>query len=162
MENWGLVTYREARLLVDVNKTTSTAKRDVARVCCHEISHQFFGNSTTMLWWSDLWLNEGFARFCEYLAVDFLFPELDVFSSFVVDVVGTALRLDALKSTHAVRVEVQVGVFCYLSKVCCCCISFRKRNTCIYTKIGSFDSVHLTRFSAVDFVCYSSYLRFSR
>jgi len=48
MENFGLITYREARLLVDAATTTSSAKRDVARVVCHEIAHQWFGNSTTM------------------------------------------------------------------------------------------------------------------
>ncbi|KAH9252057.1 hypothetical protein BASA81_010039 [Batrachochytrium salamandrivorans] len=106
MENWGLVTYREARLLVDEAKISSNAKRDVARVVAHETAHMWFGNSTTMEWWTDLWLNEGFARFCEYLCVDHVLPEMDVFTSFAVDVVGTALKLDSLKSTHAVRVEV--------------------------------------------------------
>ena len=57
-------------------------------------------------WWTDLWLNEGFARFCEFLAVDHIFPELDAWTTFDLDVVGTALRLDALKSSHAIRVDV--------------------------------------------------------
>jgi hypothetical protein len=37
MENWGLITYREARLLVDEATTSTSAKRDVARVVCHEL-----------------------------------------------------------------------------------------------------------------------------
>ena len=37
MENFGCITYREARLLVDAKTTTSSAKRDVARVVCHEV-----------------------------------------------------------------------------------------------------------------------------
>ena len=28
-----------------------------------------------MEWWTSLWLNEGFARFMEHLAVDDIFPE---------------------------------------------------------------------------------------
>lgn len=39
---------------------------------------KWFGNIVTMEWWSDLWLNEGFASYVEYLGVDDIHPEWNV------------------------------------------------------------------------------------
>ncbi|GBG27903.1 Aminopeptidase M1 [Hondaea fermentalgiana] len=107
MENWGCVTYREARLLVDEKMTSVSARFSVARVVCHELAHQWFGNLVTMKWWEDLFLNEGFARFMEFAAVSHIFPDWDAWTIFVQDVQALALHLDSLQTTHPVRVEVR-------------------------------------------------------
>ncbi|WP_301009711.1 M1 family metallopeptidase, partial [Ligilactobacillus agilis] len=70
MENWGLVTYREAYLLLDPDNTPLATKRVVATVIAHELAHQWFGDLVTMNWWEDLWLNESFANMMEYVAID--------------------------------------------------------------------------------------------
>jgi len=41
-----------------------------AELFLHELSHHWFGNSLTPADWPDVWLNEGFARYCEALWVE--------------------------------------------------------------------------------------------
>eukprot|EP00026_Physarum_polycephalum_P002309 Phypoly_transcript_02315.p1 GENE.Phypoly_transcript_02315~~Phypoly_transcript_02315.p1 ORF type:complete len:885 (+),score=198.44 Phypoly_transcript_02315:95-2656(+) len=105
MENWGLVTYREVALLVDTNSSVITKQR-VAYVVAHELAHQWFGNLVTMEWWSQLWLNEGFATFVGNLATDHLFPQWNIWTLFVNDYQFTAFGLDALKNSHPIEVDV--------------------------------------------------------
>jgi aminopeptidase N len=59
-----------------------------------------------MSWWNTLWLNEGFARYCESWAVDVLFPDWGVLEQFVSEVFGAAQAMDALESSHPVEVQV--------------------------------------------------------
>lgn len=106
MENWGAVTYREAALLYDEEHSSLGNKQWVGIVIAHELAHQWFGNLVTMEWWTDLWLNEGFASYMEYHAVDHLFPKWDIWTQFVNDDFGSALNLDSLYNTHPIEVEV--------------------------------------------------------
>lgn len=106
MENWGAVTFRETALLVDENNSSLSTKQWVAIVIAHEIAHQWFGNLVTMKWWTDLWLNEGFASYMENLCTDHMFPEWHVWDLYLADRYAVALRLDALENSHPVEVKV--------------------------------------------------------
>lgn len=106
MENWGAVTYRETAILVDEVHSSAANRQWVALVIAHELAHMWFGDLVTMEWWTHLWLNEGFASYIEYLAVDQLFPDWDIWTQFVqLDHAG-ALSLDGLKNTHAIEIDV--------------------------------------------------------
>ncbi|MEW6440418.1 MAG: M1 family metallopeptidase [bacterium] len=107
MENWGAVTYRETAILVDPDNSSAQTRQRVAMVVAHELAHQWFGNLVTMAWWTHLWLNEGFATYLQYLAVDRLFPEWEVWTQFVASEHGRALRLDGLSESHPIEVEVR-------------------------------------------------------
>ena len=106
MENWGLITYREVALLADPKTTSISSKRYIAMVVAHELSHQWFGNLVTMKWWNNLWLNESFANLMEYIAVDALHPEWNIWLDYSSSETIMALRRDAIDGVQAVQTEV--------------------------------------------------------
>jgi puromycin-sensitive aminopeptidase len=106
MENAGLITYREVALLLDPRTASLAQKKRVAEVVTHELAHQWFGNWVTMTWWDDLWLNEAFATWMAFKIVDQWNPAWRVWLEFDQGK-AAAMHLDALRSTHPVRAEIQ-------------------------------------------------------
>lgn len=106
MENWGLVTYREAYLVLDPDNTALEMKQLVATVIAHELAHQWFGDLVTMKWWDDLWLNESFANMMEYVAIDALEPDWHIWENFQTSDVPAALQRDATDGVQSVHVQV--------------------------------------------------------
>uniref|UniRef100_A0A8B9QWS9 Endoplasmic reticulum aminopeptidase 2 n=1 Tax=Apteryx owenii TaxID=8824 RepID=A0A8B9QWS9_APTOW len=95
MENWGLTTYRETSLLYDPETSSASDKLWVTMVTGHELAHQWFDNPVTMEWWNDIWLNEGFARYMEFISVDAIYPELQV-NDYLLDTCFAAMGRDAM------------------------------------------------------------------
>ncbi|XP_021350769.1 aminopeptidase N-like, partial [Mizuhopecten yessoensis] len=106
MENWGLITYRETAMLYDPLESSEVNKQRVAVVVSHELAHQWFGNLVTPSWWDDLWLNEGFASFVEYMGVDYVHPDWKMFDQFVVEDIQSVFNFDGLVTSHPVYVPV--------------------------------------------------------
>lgn len=106
MENWGLVTYRETNLLYDPLLSASSNQQRVASVVAHELVHQWFGNIVTMDWWDDLWLNEGFASFFEFLGVNHAEADWQMLSQVLLEDVLPVQEDDSLMSSHPVVVTV--------------------------------------------------------
>lgn len=106
MENWGLITYREIALLADPKESSIDHRRHVALVVAHELAHQWFGNLVTMEWWNSLWLNESFANMMEYLSIDALHPDWNIWLKFSTHETIIALRRDSIDGVQPVQVEV--------------------------------------------------------
>ncbi|KAJ5095184.1 hypothetical protein N7532_007475 [Penicillium argentinense] len=128
MENWGLVTYRTTAVLFDEGKSDNRYKNRIAYVVAHELAHQWFGNLVTMDWWNELWLNEGFATWVGWLAVDHFYPgePILLMNSYRVpevypivpeiipidiipqaEGVQQAFHLDSLRASHPIEVPVR-------------------------------------------------------
>ncbi|KAE8297384.1 Aminopeptidase N [Larimichthys crocea] len=100
MENWGLITYRETALLYDPFISSTGNKERVATVISHELAHMWFGNLVTLQWWNDLWLNEGFASYVEYLGADYAEPTWNIKNQIILNDMYKAFAVDALASSH--------------------------------------------------------------
>ncbi|XP_005992125.1 aminopeptidase Q [Latimeria chalumnae] len=86
MENWGLMIFREESLLLDLSYTFNASKSLICAIIAHELGHQWFGNLVTMNWWNNLWLNEGFASYIEYLGANYIEPTFKMYEFFIFQV----------------------------------------------------------------------------
>ena len=105
MENVGAVTFNESYLF---RSRVSDARREQrAIVVLHELSHMWFGNSVTMRWWNDLWLNESFATWASTLATSRVTEFAGVWATFASDEKTHAAEQDQLPSTHPIVAEIR-------------------------------------------------------
>ncbi|KAH8295316.1 hypothetical protein KR018_009945, partial [Drosophila ironensis] len=110
MENWGLITFRDASLLVpeDLELASSSEHMQyVAQIIAHELAHQWFGNLVTPKWWDDLWLKEGFACYMSYKALEQTHPEFQIMDTLTMLEFKDSMHHDADNTSHAISFDVR-------------------------------------------------------
>jgi aminopeptidase N len=98
MEHAGATFLREESILFRTAPTHSDhLNRDI--LLLHELTHQWFGDFTTMRWFDDLWLKEGFAQYMAYQALDSLKPSENVWKRFYQSIKPAAYSIDSTLGT---------------------------------------------------------------
>ena len=100
MENVGAVTFNESMVYRD--PPTENQRRRRAEVILHEMAHMWFGNLVTMRWWNDLWLNESFATYMSFLAMEGATRFQSGWQDFNNGIKNWAYRQDQLITTHPI------------------------------------------------------------
>ncbi len=103
MENVAAVTFNEDRF-VSKGEKTREEKRKLAGTLLHEMAHMWFGNLVTMEWWNDLWLNESFATYSAYVALQNATDFDESWAAFNTRKTEAYL-LDQSENTHPIAVE---------------------------------------------------------
>jgi len=72
----------------------------------HELAHQWFGDLTTMKWFDDLWLKEGFAQYMAYRTLAALKPEQNVWAHFYQQIKPAAYGIDVTPGTTPIYQDI--------------------------------------------------------
>ncbi|XP_059049751.1 membrane alanyl aminopeptidase-like [Achroia grisella] len=94
-ENWGMVSYRELNLIIYPRETIMSVEHYATTLVSHELAHKWFGNLVTCYWWSNTWINEGFASYFGYIASHEVFPQYELHEHFNSRYLQTSLAFDS-------------------------------------------------------------------
>ncbi|MDX2968022.1 aminopeptidase N [Kribbella solani] len=103
MENPGCVTFRDQ--MVFRSAVTDGERSQRARTIVHEMAHQWFGDTVTMQWWNDLWLNESFAEYMAHRVSTSATRYTDNWIDFAYMRKWWGLQADQRSSTHPVAAD---------------------------------------------------------
>lgn len=104
MENPGAITYSEHR--VSRGGATRAHRLHTYGTVLHEMAHLWFGDTVTMKWWNDLWLNESFASYMAALALGEATEFKEAWQDFFASEKQWAYWEDGLVTTHPIEARV--------------------------------------------------------
>ncbi len=103
MENVAAVTYTDTVVFKEPPTEDQIVRR--AEYFMHELAHMWFGDLVTLKWWNDLWLNESFASYVAYLAMEEEYPA--IWQDFNYRMKLWAYREDQRPTTHRIADDIE-------------------------------------------------------
>lgn len=105
MEHAGATFLREESVIF---RTAPTAVNRLNRqvLVLHELTHQWFGDFTTMRWFDDLWLKEGFAQYMAYKTLAALEPQDHIWQHFYLSIKPGAYGIDETQGTTPIYQDI--------------------------------------------------------
>lgn len=105
MEHAGATFLREESVIF---RTAPTALNRLNRqvLVLHELTHQWFGDFTTMRWFDDLWLKEGFAQYMAYKTLAALHPQENIWERFYQSIKPAAYGIDETQGTTPIYQDI--------------------------------------------------------
>ncbi|MFN8624084.1 MAG: aminopeptidase N [Chloroflexota bacterium] len=104
MENVAAVTFHDSFLFRD--PPTEVQRLERAEVVLHELAHMWFGDLVTLRWWNDLWLNESFATWASFHALERGTRFKDAWTRFNGVMKPAAYRDDQRVTSHPIAMPV--------------------------------------------------------
>ena len=98
MEHAGATFLNEESMLFRT-VPTATDRFNRSTIILHELIHQWFGDFTTMRWFDDRWLKEGFAEYMAFRAMAAIEPQQHVWKRFYQQIKPAAYGIDVTKGT---------------------------------------------------------------
>ncbi len=106
MEHAGATFLNEDSMLFRT-APTDTDRFNRSIILLHELAHQWFGDFTTMRWFDDLWLKEGFAEYMAFRSMDSIAPEEHVWKRFYEQLKPAAYGIDETQGTTPIYQDIR-------------------------------------------------------
>lgn len=99
MELSGLIIYGDKSILMDPSDYSPKRQQSIGGLIAHELAHMWFGDLVTCDWWSNTWLNEGFASYFQTFGLALVEPRWNVDQQFIVDSMQTVFPVDSVENS---------------------------------------------------------------
>lgn len=89
------------------HQTNSFIANNFNQLIVHELGHQWFGDKVTCSSWEDIWLNEGFAQYMQFIYVEHMEPQnkilhLNTYRNMVVRFPGGSVKVNDTSNVNRI------------------------------------------------------------